>query len=69
MNERTPMEKYRVKPKLLKYATVKGKRSFENRCFKCAIGPERIVNLIFEVKYNNNKMVFSVSVRSSPEHD
>lgn len=45
LNIRTPTEKYMVKPRLPRYAAVKGRRSFENRCFKCAIGPINIENL------------------------
>jgi hypothetical protein len=41
----TPSEKYRVRPKLVKYMIEKGSRSFEIRCFKWFIGPIKTENL------------------------
>lgn len=45
-----------VKPKLARYAAVKGSRSFENRCFKCVMGPINMENL-GNIRYQTLKIV------------
>ena len=42
----TTRAKKRVRTRLAKYDTVNGSRSDENKCFKWAIGPDKIENPI-----------------------